>query len=60
MLSLEEAAVRVNRSSSILRRYCREARVPATKVGKTWVLFSEDIELFEAKLKAMKPGRPKG
>ena len=42
-LDVAEAAARLRCSESHLKRLCRNRVIPATKVGRSWVLIEEDV-----------------
>lgn len=44
ILSLEEASQRSGISASWLRRLVDAGRLPAKKVGKTWLVLEEDVD----------------
>ncbi len=48
ILSLEEASQRSGISSSWLRRLIDDGRLPAKKVGKTWLVLEEDVDAVAA------------
>lgn len=48
ILSLEEASQRSGISSSWLRRLVDDGRLPAKKVGKTWLVLEEDVDALAA------------
>jgi excisionase family DNA binding protein len=43
VVSLSEAAQRTGRHPEVLRRWCMEGRIPATRVGRTWVIERETL-----------------
>jgi excisionase family DNA binding protein len=51
-----EASEILNISRSRIARLIREGRLPAQKVGSTWVIKPSDLELVRER----KPGFPKG
>jgi excisionase family DNA binding protein len=54
ILSLEEASQRSGISASWLRRLIDDGRLPARKVGKTWLVLGEDVDAIAAQ------SRPRG
>jgi excisionase family DNA binding protein len=42
VMSLAEAADRTGRHVDVLRRWCAQGRIPATRVGRTWAI-SRDV-----------------
>ena len=57
LLGIPQAAERLNLSTSIVRRYCRQGRLGG-KVGGRWVVPSDQLEQF---VKEPRPtGYPKG
>jgi len=43
VLSLHEAAKRSGRHPEVLRRWCRDGRIPAIRVGRTWAVTTETL-----------------
>lgn len=43
MLTVPEAAQRVGRNAETVRRWIREGRMPARKVGTQWILEEDDL-----------------
>jgi excisionase family DNA binding protein len=58
LLSTPEAAERLGLSEAMVRRYCAQGRLPATKVGKGWAIRRRDVERFAANPRHS--GRPSG
>jgi excisionase family DNA binding protein len=56
LLTVQEAAHLLKRSSALLRRYCADGRLQAQLMGKTYVIRRSDLEVFRLRLRA--PGRP--
>lgn len=56
ILSLEEASQRSGISASWLRRLVDDGRLPAKKVGKTWLVLQEDVDALSAQHRQR--GRP--
>jgi excisionase family DNA binding protein len=48
LISAAEAAAMVGRHDSLIRRLCRQGRLPAQRVGATWVLDPEEVRRFFA------------
>jgi excisionase family DNA binding protein len=48
MITVPEAARRVNRDPETVRRWIRSGRLPARKVGTQHVIDEEDLEALEA------------
>jgi len=61
ILSLEEASLRSGISASWLRRLVDTGRLPAKKVGKTWLVLAEDVDALAAqdRQRGRPPVRPK-
>ena len=55
MLSAKDVAKILKVHDSRVRVLIREGRLPAQKVGRTWVILEKDLK----KLKILKRGRPK-
>jgi excisionase family DNA binding protein len=55
LISTKEAAKKLKIDDSRVRVLIREGRLPAQKVGRSWVIDPADLKL----LKTRKPGRPK-
>ena len=47
--TVTEASALLGINASLVRRYIREERIPAMKVGKTWMLSMAEIKKFERK-----------
>ena len=47
--TVTEAAKLLEINASLVRRYIREERIPAMKVGKTWMLAISEVKKFEKK-----------
>ena len=56
-LTTAQAAEQLRLTVSMVRRYCRDGRLPAQKVGRDWLIRNEDLEQFKAIPR--KVGRPK-
>jgi len=56
LLSTSEAAERLGVSSSRVRRLVADGRLPAVRVGKTWVIREGDLRFVADR----RPGWPKG
>ena len=46
MLTTREAAARLNITYSLVCRYIREGRLPATKFAGVWIIAEKDLEAF--------------
>jgi excisionase family DNA binding protein len=46
LIGTVEAAKRLKISDAHVRRLCKSKEIPANKVGKSWVLNSEDLETY--------------
>lgn len=57
LLSIPQAAARLNLSTALLRRYCKQGRL-GVKVGGRWIIAADDLDGF-AKL-PRPTGYPKG
>ena len=57
LLSVSEAAQRVNLSVARVRHYCSNGDLPARKIGRDWVIGERDLNAFT--LKTRRRGRPK-
>jgi len=55
LLSANDAAKILGVHHSRVRVLIREGRLPAQKVGRTWIILEKDLE----KVKDRKPGRPR-
>jgi excisionase family DNA binding protein len=55
LLSVNDAAKILGVHHSRVRVLIREGRLPAQKIGRTWVIREKDLK----ELKILKPGRPK-
>ncbi len=49
IIGVQEAAAELGLSIARVRRFCETDRIPARKIGKTWVIFSSDLEDFRKK-----------
>ncbi len=47
--TVTEASEMLGINCSLVRRYIREERIPAAKIGKTWMLAKSEIKKFENK-----------
>lgn len=56
LLTIAEAAKSLSLSVPMVRRYCAEGRLPATKIGRDWAIRQRDVESF--KLIMRQRGRP--
>ena len=46
MLTTAQAADRLSITHSLVCKYIREGRLPATKFGKAWVIQEKDLDAF--------------
>jgi excisionase family DNA binding protein len=58
ILSLGEASERSGLSTPRLRQLIDEGRLPAKKVGASWLLLAEDVDLLAESSWRARPGRP--
>jgi excisionase family DNA binding protein len=54
LISAKEASKKLGIDDSRVRVLIREGRLPAQKIGRTWVIDPKDLKL----VKDRKPGRP--
>lgn len=47
-MTIPDAAVRTNRSVTVLRHWARLGRIPAVKMGRDWFIRETDLALIEA------------
>lgn len=47
-MTLDEAAARTGRRVELLRRWARDERIPASKVGRDWFIAEADLAAIEA------------
>lgn len=57
LISAKEAAERLNLTEQQTRSLIRDGKLPATRIGRTWIIAVKDLPLAE---KRPKPGRPSG
>lgn len=50
MLTIRDASQRLNRCAEVVRRYVREGKLPAYKLGLMWYVRAEDVEALARKL----------
>lgn len=50
MLTIRDASRRLNRCAEVVRRYVREGKLPAYKLGLMWYVHPEDVEALARKL----------
>ncbi len=50
MLTIRDASRRLNRCAEVVRRYVREGKLPAYKLGLMWYVLPEDVEALARKL----------
>lgn len=55
MLTVPEAARRVNRDPETIRRWIRSGRLPASKVGTQHVIAEEDLEALTSEVLPLPP-----
>ena len=55
-MNIEEAAERLNLTRQQTRLLIRQGKLPATKIGRDWIVDSKDLPIAENR---PKPGRPK-
>lgn len=55
--TVSTAATHTGLSVSLIRRYCRDGRLPATKVGEIWIIQKDDLDAFMEQERPS-PGRP--
>lgn len=46
-LTISEAAEVIGVDGSQVRRYCIDGKLPAVKVGKSWLIKREDVKKFD-------------
>jgi excisionase family DNA binding protein len=56
LLSAKEAAERLNLTEQQTRALIRDGKLPATRIGRAWIIDAGDLPLAENR---PKPGRPK-
>ena len=60
LLTTAQAADRLNISESLVRRYCRDGRLKAQRIGRDWLIEESDLDQFQQKpRKAGRPPKPK-
>lgn len=57
LISAKEAAERLDLTEQQTRSLIRDGKLPATRIGRTWIIAVKDLPLAE---KRPKPGRPVG
>lgn len=50
MVTIRDASRRLNRCAEVVRRYVREGKLPAYKLGLMWYIRPEDLEALARKL----------
>lgn len=50
MLTIRDASRRLNRCAEVVRRYVREGKLPAYKLGLMWYVRAEDVEALARRL----------
>ncbi len=50
LLTIREASRRLNRCPEVVRRYVREGKLPAHKLGMMWYIHPEDADELARKL----------
>ena len=59
-VTIEEAAVIAHRKDSLIRILCREGRFPgAVKMGNSWIIPREEIEVYQPAKRGPKPQKTK-
>jgi len=48
LMTLPEVAARTGRNVVDLRRWCRDGRLPAVKIGNVWVVDARDLAALDA------------
>ena len=48
VLSCTEVAKRVHRDKETVRKWCREGKLPAFKVGTEWLVKEQDLQAVES------------
>ena len=48
MLTIKEAAVKLDRSVGQVRRYVRDGKLPAKKIGMQWFVAPDELATFKA------------
>ena len=48
LLTVAQAAQRLSLGVAMVRRYCANGQLPATKIGRDWAILQTDIEAFAA------------
>jgi excisionase family DNA binding protein len=46
LMTIQEVAGVIKMHSETVRRYVRERRIPATKIGKRWLIKDSDVDFF--------------
>lgn len=49
LLSVPQAAARLGLKPAIVRRYCQNGKLRATKITGAWLIFPDDLEKFASK-----------
>ena len=58
LLTVAPAAQRLDLSVAMVRRYCSNGQLPATKIGRDWAIRQRDVETFvDAARQRHKPAR---
>lgn len=55
-LTVTEAAIRADLTTRAIRKACSERRLPARKVGRSWVIDREELEAWIGDKDAHRPG----
>ncbi len=45
VITCSEVAKRLDKDKETIRKWCREKRLPAFKIGKDWLIREEDLQL---------------
>ncbi len=52
MLTIRDASQKLNRCAEVVRRYVREGKLPAYKMGLMWYVRPEDVDALAQRLDA--------
>ena len=55
-LTVTQAALRADLTTRAIRKACAEGRLPAHKVGRSWIIDREDLEAWINDKDAHQPG----
>lgn len=59
LLTVPKAAKILKIDATLVRRYCRQGRLKAVRVGRDWLIPRLEVEVFALVVKTHRPGRPK-